>query len=161
MKWVASPPSGFRCFCMRVSKRFRGLAFRRTPLVGRKDSLSVNFFHQFSSRFASPNRRRYSDWCKVDGNPRHNHNVFDDGRITDASSTTSSVTSDSGSEGTHGGGAGGSFVPEVVRYASSMRLTFKIRDGEPEKIYPPILEVQPWKSLHSHVSSVISWRFCS
>ncbi|CAM9300593.1 unnamed protein product [Hapterophycus canaliculatus] len=61
--------------------------------------------------------------------------------ITDASSTTSSFSSEIGTEGTDSGGAGGSFVPEVIRYASSMRLTFKIRDGEPEKIYPPILEI--------------------
>ncbi|CAN0575341.1 unnamed protein product [Ectocarpus sp. 12 AP-2014] len=39
-----------------------------------------------------------------------------------------------------GGVGGGGFVPEVLRYATSMRLTFKIRDGAPESIYPPILE---------------------
>lgn len=32
-------------------------------------------------------------------------------------------------------------MPEVLRYATSIRLTFKIRDDEPESIYPPILEV--------------------
>ncbi len=52
----------------------------------------------------------------------------------------------SSSEGGADGGVGGestgvAFVPEVLRYATSIRLTFKIRDGEPEKIYPPILEV--------------------
>eukprot|EP00752_Nemacystus_decipiens_P003551 g3276.t1 len=53
--------------------------------------------------------------------------------ITDASSTTSSSSSE--------GGGDGAFVPEVLRYATSIRLTFKIREDEPESIYPPILEV--------------------
>lgn len=53
-------------------------------------------------------------------------------RITDASGTGSSSDTSSGE---------GALVPEVMRYVSAMRLTFKIRDGEPETIYPPILEV--------------------
>lgn len=39
--------------------------------------------------------------------------------------------------------APGVLVPEVMRYMSSMRLTFEIREDSPEKIYPPILEVCP------------------
>ncbi|CAM9955725.1 unnamed protein product, partial [Ectocarpus sp. 8 AP-2014] len=63
--------------------------------------------------------------------------------ITDASGTTSSFSPGSDSEAANSGGGGvggGGFVPEVLRYATSMRLTFKIRDGAPESIYPPILE---------------------
>lgn len=66
---------------------------------------------------------------------RQNHR----NRITDQSGTTSSFSSESGVEGTGDGTR--AFVPEVLRYATSMRLTFKIRDGEPESIYPPVLEV--------------------
>lgn len=43
-------------------------------------------------------------------------------------------------------------MPEVLRYMSSMRLTFKIRDEQPESIYPPILEVNEssGKKQNSH-----------
>lgn len=34
-------------------------------------------------------------------------------------------------------------VPKVIRYMSSMRLTFEIQEDSSEKIYPPILEVCP------------------
>lgn len=34
-------------------------------------------------------------------------------------------------------------MPEVLRYASDMRLTFKIRNQEPDHVYPPILEARP------------------
>ncbi|CAM9514327.1 unnamed protein product [Ascophyllum nodosum] len=53
--------------------------------------------------------------------------------VTDASGTTASISSS--------GTGSGALVPEVVRYMSSMRLTFKIRDDSPERIYPPVLEV--------------------
>lgn len=74
------------------------------------------------------------------GDDSDDNDALNRDRITDASSTTSTFSSESGTAGADGNG--GSFVPEVLRYASSMRLTFKIRDGEPEKIFTPILEVR-------------------
>lgn len=66
---------------------------------------------------------------------------------------TSSFSSESGSEATVDGT--GAFVPEVLRYATSIRLTFKIRDGEPESIYPPILEV---RGVWLKGTTVFGWR---
>ncbi|CAM9501613.1 unnamed protein product, partial [Discosporangium mesarthrocarpum] len=61
--------------------------------------------------------------------------------ITDESKTVSSFSSSSSASSNPEENGNTALVPEVLRYVSDMRVTFKIRTDNPEMIYTPVLEL--------------------